>query len=186
MVEKAGFPEIEDRARDGEDEIASESGLSSVEAHALDKEGSAPGAGTPGSAHEPDPAEPAAASGAPAATKPARRRLLPMTISAVVVALLGGGAYYGHYYWTTGRFLVSTDDAYVGARSTTLSPKVSGYIAEIVAGDNDRVKAGDVLLRIDDGDYRLAVQAAKDQIAVQEAAVARLRKQELAQEAMVE
>jgi membrane fusion protein (multidrug efflux system) len=118
--------------------------------------------------------------------KPARKRLLPAVLTAGVIALLSGGVYYGHYYWTVGRYMVSTDDAYVGARSTVLSPKVSGYIAEVLAGDNAHVKAGDILLRIDDGDYRLAVQTAKDQVAVQEAVIERLRKQELAQEALVE
>lgn len=118
--------------------------------------------------------------------KPGRRRWLPAVLVAGAVALLGGAAVYGHHYWTVSRFVISTDDAYVGARATSLSPKVSGYISQIVAGDNAQVKAGDIILRIDDGDYRLAVQIAHDQIAVQEAVVARLGKQELAQEAMVD
>src|SRR6187399_406112 len=52
---------------------------------------------------------------------------------ALVLALLAGtaaGAYYGHDYWTTGRYLESTDDAYVKADSTIVAPKVSGYIAQ--------------------------------------------------------
>jgi membrane fusion protein, multidrug efflux system len=100
--------------------------------------------------------------------------------------LLGAGAYYGHSYWTTGRYLVSTDDAYVGARNSTFSPKVSGYIAEVAVEDNARVKAGDVIARIDDGDYRLAVQTARDQIAVQQASIERLGKQVAAQQAAVD
>jgi membrane fusion protein (multidrug efflux system) len=107
-------------------------------------------------------------------------------IAAAAVLALGLGSYYGHYWWTAGRYLVTTDDAYVGARSATLSPKVAGYVADIAFSDNDHVKAGDVLIRVDDGDYNLAVQTARDQIAVQEATVARLGKQVVAQQAAVE
>ncbi len=111
-----------------------------------------------------------------------------MRVVAGVVGLLalGAGAWFGQSWWTTGRFMVSTDDAYVGARSSTLSPKVSGYIADVAVEDNAQVKAGDVLVRIDDGDYRLAVQTARDQVAVQQASIERLGKQVIAQEAGVE
>lgn len=107
-------------------------------------------------------------------------------IAAAVAALLGGGAYFGHYWWTAGRFMVSTDDAYVGARNATLSPKVSGYVSEVAIEDNATVKAGDVIARIDDGDYKLAVETAKDQVAVQKATIDRLDKQVAAQLANVE
>ena len=107
-------------------------------------------------------------------------------IAAVALLALGLGAYYGHYWWTAGRYLVTTDDAYVGARNATLSPKVAGYVSEIAFDDNAHVKAGDVLLRVDDGDYRLAVQTANDHISVQEATIARLGKQVVAQQAAVD
>ena len=113
----------------------------------------------------------------------------PIIRVAAVTALalvLGAGGYYGHYWWSAGRYLVSTDDAYVGAKNATLSPKVSGYIADIVVADNARVAAGDIIARIDDGDYRLAIQTAKDQIAVQQAGIDRLGQQVLAQEAAVD
>ena len=104
---------------------------------------------------------------------------------ALALALAAGG-YYGHYWWTAGRYLVSTDDAYVGAKNATLSPKVSGYIALVAVEDNARVAAGDVIARIDDGDYRLAVQTARDQIAVQQATIERLGRQTAAQAAAVD
>lgn len=107
-------------------------------------------------------------------------------IAAAVAALLSGGAYFGHYWWTAGRFMISTDDAYVGARNATLSPKVSGYVSEVAIEDNATVKAGDVIARIDDGDYKLAVETAKDQVAVQKATIDRLDKQVAAQLANVE
>jgi membrane fusion protein (multidrug efflux system) len=103
-----------------------------------------------------------------------------------LLAAIGGGAYYGHYWWTAGWYLVSTDDAYVGAKSATLSPKVSGYVSDIIVADNTRVASGDVIARIDDGDYQLAVQTARDQIAVQQATIERLGQQTAAQEAAVD
>jgi membrane fusion protein (multidrug efflux system) len=118
---------------------------------------------------------------------PSKRGLVKRgLIAAAVVALLGGGAYFGHYWWTAGRYMVSTDDAYVGARNATLSPKVSGYISDVAVEDNATVKAGDVIARIDDGDYKLAVETAKDQVAVQKATIDRLDKQVAAQLANVE
>lgn len=127
----------------------------------------------------------AAAAVAPGAAKRGR---LPIRVVAALTAavLLGGAAYYGHYWWTAGRYLVTTDDAYVGTKNATLSPKVSGYIADIAVEDNARVAAGDVIAQIDSGDYRLAVQSARDQVAAQEATIERLGKQVLAQRAAVD
>ena len=91
-----------------------------------------------------------------------------------VLLVLAGGAWYGHYWWTTGRYLVSTDDAYVGAKNATLSAKVMGYVSEVAVDDNARVHEGDVIARIDDGDYQLAVEAARDNVATQQATVDRI------------
>jgi membrane fusion protein, multidrug efflux system len=118
--------------------------------------------------------------------KPAGHTRLRVIAGVAGLLALGAGAYFGHSWWTTGRFMVATDDAYVGARSSTLSPKVSGYIEDVAVDDNAHVKAGDVIARIDDGDYRLAVQTAQDQIAVQQATVERLGKQVIAQLASVD
>jgi membrane fusion protein, multidrug efflux system len=64
-----------------------------------------------------------------------------------------GGANYGWHYWREGRFLEATDDAYLQADYTTIAPKVSGYIAEVLVQDNQPVAAGRVLARIDDRDF---------------------------------
>jgi membrane fusion protein (multidrug efflux system) len=131
---------------------------------------------------------PGGVGGASAAEPPKshrRRRMRGLAIAAGLL-LLSAGAYFAQYWWTTGRYIVSTDDAYVGARSSTLSPKVSGYIADVAVEDNAHVRAGDVLARIEDGDYRLAVQTARDQIAVQQATIDRLGRQIVAQEASVD
>ena len=74
---------------------------------------------------------------------------------------VAGAADFGHHYWTAGRYLESTDDAYVKADSTIIAPKVSGYIAEVLVGDNQPVKAGQVLARIDDRDFRAALDQAQ-------------------------
>ena len=61
--------------------------------------------------------------------KPARKRWLRLLLfSGVAVAALAGAADFGWRYWTVGQFEVSTDDAYVKADSTTIAPKISGYI----------------------------------------------------------
>jgi len=93
------------------------------------------------------------------------------------LALLAGTAlagYYGWDYWTVGRFMVSTDDAYVKADSTTVAPKVAGYLAEVLVGDNQPVHAGQVLARIDDRDLRAALDAASADVAAADATVANL------------
>ncbi len=132
--------------------------------------------------------KPAGAQKTAEAAPPARRGrpLVRGLLALGLLAAIGGGAYYGHYWWTAGRYLVSTDDAYVGAKSATLSPKVSGYVSDIIVADNTRVASGDVIARIDDGDYQLAVQTARDQIAVQQATIERLGQQTAAQEAAVD
>src|ERR1044072_2794761 len=96
---------------------------------------------------------------------------------ALVLALLAGtaaGAYYGHGYWTVGRYLESTDEAYVKADSTIVAPKVAGYIAQVLVGDNQSVKAGQLLARIDDRDFRAALNQANADVAAAEASVRNL------------
>src|SRR6185503_9858613 len=90
-----------------------------------------------------------------------RRRLRSLLFAAVAVAALLGAADYGWDYWTTGRFEVATDDAYVKADSTTIAPKISGYIATVLVADNEPVKAGQVLGRIDDRDFKVSREQAE-------------------------
>ena len=135
------------------------------------------------SPHEVEPA-PGSATNVGVGRRHGRLKLFVLAVSAVL-ALCGAG-WYGHYWLTVGRFVVSTDDAYVRAHNTTLAAKVSDYIASIDVEDNALVHAGDVIARIDDGDYRLAVASARDKVATQEATVARLGRQIVAQEANVE
>ncbi|MFD2252302.1 membrane fusion protein (multidrug efflux system) [Pseudochelatococcus lubricantis] len=116
---------------------------------------------------------PDAAAVAPVKRRPRRR----LVIAGVLVALLAGGAWYGREWWQVGRFQVSTDDAYVGADTSVLAAKVGGHVVSVDVTSNQWVKAGDVLVRIDDGDYGLALRAAQDKIATQEAALGRFDEQ---------
>ena len=112
------------------------------------------------------------------------KRKLVLTGVGLVLAL--AAASYGVHYALVGRFMVSTDDAYVRANNTTLGARVSGHLAAILPGDNVAVHAGDVVFRIDDGDYRIAVDAARTKIATQQATIERIGRQVAAQESAVE
>jgi membrane fusion protein (multidrug efflux system) len=111
---------------------------------------------------------------APAAQRPSRKRIV---IGMVLLAALLGGGYEGYGWWTNGRFMVSTDDAYVQADITILAAKASGYVASVAVENNGRVEAGQVIARLDDLDYRLGVQAAQDKLATQQAAIDRIGRQ---------
>jgi membrane fusion protein, multidrug efflux system len=107
-------------------------------------------------------------------------------IGAAILLIGGAGGGYGYHWWTVGRFVESTDDAYVSAHNTTLAAKVAGYVATISVEDNSRVRAGDVIATIDDGDFVLAANAARDKVATQQATVDRIGQQIVAQQAAVD
>jgi membrane fusion protein (multidrug efflux system) len=133
------------------------------------------------------PAEPASPVASPVQTsapeappaKPGGRKRLVL-IGAAILAVLAAASYGANYY-LVGRYRVSTDDAYVRANNTTLGARVAGHIATLVAGDNSIVQPGDVLMRIDDGDYRIAVDAARAKLATQQATIDRIGEQITAQ-----
>jgi membrane fusion protein, multidrug efflux system len=116
--------------------------------------------------------------------RPRRRRLA--LLGAALLIAGGAGGWFGYHWWTVGRFMVSTDDAYVHADNTTLAAKVPGYVASIYVADNTFVHAGDVVATIDDGDYKLAVDQARAKVATQAATVERIGRQAVAQEANVD
>ncbi|MBB3392301.1 membrane fusion protein (multidrug efflux system) [Rhizobium sp. BK275] len=107
---------------------------------------------------------------APAAPKKRRSFVLPV----VVLALLGGAGWYGYDWWTHGRFLVSTDDAYIEGDIATISPKVTGYVAKVNVVANQEVKAGDVLATLDNGDYQNALDQANAQIVTEQLSLSRI------------
>jgi membrane fusion protein, multidrug efflux system len=114
--------------------------------------------------HAPEPALPP-----PATHKSRLRRFL---MAGAALAVLSGAVWFGWDYWTVGRFQVSTDDAYVKADTTVIAPKVSGYLREVLVGDNESVIAGQVLARIDERDFQVALDQAKADVAAARAAIA--------------
>ncbi|HTJ98478.1 MAG TPA: HlyD family secretion protein [Bordetella sp.] len=118
---------------------------------------------------------------APAVRTNGRRRVY---LAAALLAVVGA-AWYGHYWWTEARFIEDTDDAYVGGDITVLGTKVPGYIAQVAATDNQSVRAGDLLVKLDDRDYRAALEKAEGTVAAQQALLANLDANRHLQEAMI-
>ena len=132
---------------------------------------------------KPAAAPAATTTASPAAPKSGKRKMVLMGLGALLAL---AAASYGVHYFLVGRFFVGTDDAYVRANNTTLGARVSGHVAAILPGDNTIVHAGDVIFRIDDGDYRIAADAARTKIATQQATIDRIGRQVSAQESAVE
>jgi membrane fusion protein (multidrug efflux system) len=108
---------------------------------------------TADSPSRPRPAEESPPSGV---RRPSRRTVL---IALGVVALIAGGIWLARW-WTVGRFIESTDDAYLQADSVTVAPKVSGYVTEVYVADNQMVKPGDPLVHLDARQYQVALDQA--------------------------
>src|ERR1700719_2279525 len=109
-----------------------------------------------------------------------------LLIGAAAVVFLAGGGIYGDYWWTTGRFMVSTDDAYVQAHSVLISPRVSSYISEVPVDDNQSVQADEILARIDPRDYQTALDQARANVAAAQASIDTLNQQIVQQKLVVE
>jgi membrane fusion protein, multidrug efflux system len=103
-----------------------------------------------------------------------------------LLALLGAAAvWYGHHWWTVGRFIESTDDAYVGGEVTVIAPKVAGLIAAVAVTDNEKVHAGQLLVKLDGRDYRAALDRAAASVAAEQAKLANLAATRRLQEAVI-
>src|SRR5260221_10007153 len=132
------------------------------------------------------------------AARPARKRSIlrrpalrrPAAWLALVAALVAVLAYADHW-WTVGRFLETTDDAYLQADNVTVAPRIAGYVAEVLVGDNQPVTAGEVIARLDDREYRVALKQAqaeveKDKADLQGAAAAIIQQQAQIEQARAE
>jgi len=119
-----------------------------------------------------------------ATTRPllTRRNLAILGLAAVA----GGGAWVGQDWWTRGRFIETTDDAYVGGNVTAISPHVAGFVSEIAVTDNQHVEAGQLLIRLDARDYRAALEHAQAALAARRAALANLQAQRTLQESTIQ
>ena len=113
---------------------------------------------------------------------PLLKRLLLLL---VIVAALVAAVLFGLHWWTVGRFIESTDDAYIGGDVTVIGPKVPGYITELKVVDNQFVRAGDLLVKIDDRDYQAALHKAEGAVAAQQALLANLDATEELQHAVI-
>lgn len=118
-----------------------------------------------------------------AAPKSGKKKFVMMGVLGLLAL---AAASYVSYYVLVGRFYVATDDAYVRANNTTLGARVAGHITAIAPADNGPVKKGDLIFRIDDGDYRIAVDTARTRIATQQATIDRIGRQVVALESAVE
>ena len=123
------------------------------------------------------------------ALRPSRRQLMTCGCGAALIA----ACVFGVRWWTTGRFMIETDDAYVRADVVTIAPRVAGDVVAVAVADNQRVRAGDVLARIDDRDYRMrveqaegAVASAKANIEAQQARIATFGAQSTQQQSVIE
>lgn len=81
-------------------------------------------------------------------------------LAAVAIVILSGAAYWG-WLWRYWQARVSTDDAFVEARVAPVSPKIPGAAREVLVGDNQAVRAADVLVRLDSREYEVQVEQAR-------------------------
>lgn len=119
---------------------------------------------------------------AAAPTKGGRKKVILAVLALVVI---GVGGYKGYGWWTEGRFMVGTDDAYVQADLSLVSSKLQGYVVEVPVTANQHVAKGDVLVRLDDGDYRIALQQAETKLPSLDKTLARIDAQVTAARATV-
>ena len=126
------------------------------------------------------------AAAAETGTRVSSARLKRAALGLAVIATVFAGGDYGRYYWTTGRYLVSTDDAYVDAHSSIISPRISGYIVDVPVDDNQPVKTGDVIARIDPRDYQTALDRSRADVAAAQATIDTLTQQVAQQQLTVE
>jgi membrane fusion protein (multidrug efflux system) len=118
-----------------------------------------------------------------AVRRTSKKRLLAGLAGLAALAAL---ALAGQRWWTAGRYMEDTDDAYVGAEVVSLRPHVAGYIVEEHVADNQAVRKGELLLRIDDRDYRAQLARADSQVAAQQALLGNLDAARLQQRAVIE
>jgi membrane fusion protein (multidrug efflux system) len=111
-----------------------------------------------------------------------RRRPVVSAVGAFLLTSIVGGGYV--YFDHLGHF-ESTDDAFIAARQSSLAPKVTGYITDVPVTDNEHVAAGDVIARIDDRDYRIALQQAEAQVSAARAGIENIDAQLSVQEAQI-
>jgi membrane fusion protein (multidrug efflux system) len=107
-------------------------------------------------------------------------------LAATAACIAAVGLIAGLLYWLDARHYESTDDAFVATRSFSIAPKVSGYVTEVAVTDNQHVGAGELLARIDERDYTIAVNQAQAQVATGRANIANIEAQIASQQAQID
>jgi membrane fusion protein (multidrug efflux system) len=107
-------------------------------------------------------------------------------ITVAIATLVAAAAIGAVVWWLHARQYVTTSDAFIDARTVSIAPQINGVISSVPVTDNQLVKAGAVLVRIDDRDYRAALDQAKAQVDQAEANIANLTAQIAAQEARID
>ncbi len=123
--------------------------------------------------------------GLPSPKKNYQPALKRAALAAVVLLAVLGIIKFAHNWWTVGRFSQSTDDAYIGGDVTVIAPKVPGFIAQLAVADNQLVHAGDLLIKLDDRDYRAALAKAEAAVAIQQATLTNLDATSRLQDAVI-
>ena len=93
---------------------------------------------------------------APEVRRTVGRRLRRLVLLLICMGLVAAAVWYARDWWTVGRFVESTDDAYVGGDVTAIAPHVAGFVAKVEVIDNEHVAAGQLLVTLDDRDMRAA------------------------------
>ena len=120
----------------------------------------------------------------PAAPAPTPSRRRPLLLVLAAAAAIGVVA-YGLHWWTVGRFIESTDDAYLKADGVTVAPKVGGYVTDVYVVANQRVKRGDPLVRLDQRQYQAALDQSQAAIDARQADIQRVQADTLQQQAQL-
>jgi len=110
------------------------------------------------------------------------RRALRASLAALLLVPVAGASYL---YWDNARHYETTDDAFIAARQFAVAPKVSGYLTAVPVTDNEHVTAGEVIARIDDRDYRIALAKAEGEVAAANASIENIDAQIGVQQAQV-
>jgi membrane fusion protein, multidrug efflux system len=120
------------------------------------------------------------------ARAPAKQTLRLALVAGLAGLFAVAGARFGYDWWMVGRFIETTDDAYVGGDVTPISPHVAGFVEEILVKDNDYVRAGQPLIRLDDRDFRATLDHAAAVIGERRATLGSLQARAQAQQSIIQ
>jgi multidrug resistance efflux pump len=114
-----------------------------------------------------------------------RLQFKPLALLRAGIAASVWASAFGYQWWTSGRYIESTDDAYIGGNITAISPHVAGFVTEILVGDNQHVEAGQLLMRLDSRDLQAVMNHAGAVLQQHKFALTGLRAKSVLQQSMV-